>query len=158
VTGTVEVRRGHGIDDRAFVTDLGRRVVETSISAIRPATTALVEVAFDRLVAFIYARQHELLIAERDGTGERLGFILLLRDMPDEVTNLEQGFVAYMAVEPAAQRQGVGTALLRAAEDLSRAFGLPALSLMVTEDNVAARELYARAGFLTERRMMTKPL
>jgi ribosomal protein S18 acetylase RimI-like enzyme len=118
----------------------------------------LVEVAFDRLVAFIYARQHELLIAERDGTGERLGFILLLRDMPDEVTNLEQGFVAYMAVEPAAQRQGVGTALLRAAEDLSRAFGLPALSLMVTEDNVAARELYARAGFLTERRMMTKPL
>jgi ribosomal protein S18 acetylase RimI-like enzyme len=29
---------------------------------------------------------------------------------------------------------------------------------MVTEDNVPARELYAAAGFTTERRMMTKAL
>jgi ribosomal protein S18 acetylase RimI-like enzyme len=29
---------------------------------------------------------------------------------------------------------------------------------MVTEENTAARELYAAAGFTTERRMLTKPL
>jgi ribosomal protein S18 acetylase RimI-like enzyme len=29
---------------------------------------------------------------------------------------------------------------------------------MVTEDNAAARALYEGAGFVTERRMLTKPL
>ena len=40
----------------------------------------------------------------------------------------------------------------------ARRRGLPYLSLMVTEDNVPARELYTAAGFTTERRMMTKTL
>jgi len=30
--------------------------------------------------------------------------------------------------------------------------------LMVTEDNAAARAVYERAGYLTERRLLCKPL
>jgi len=63
-----------------------------------------------------------------------------------------------MAVEPDRQRQGIGRALLASIEDRARRRGLPYLSLMVTEENAAARELYADAGFTTERRMMTKIL
>jgi len=151
----VTIRLGHG-RDRAFVLDLGRRVAATSISTIRPAPIALVELAFDRLVAFLFGQQHDVLIAA-DATGP-LGFLLLLRSMPDEVTGTEQAFVAYMAVEPAAQRRGIGAALLAGAEDLARAEGLGYLSLMVTEDNLAARALYERFGLRTERRMLTKAL
>jgi ribosomal protein S18 acetylase RimI-like enzyme len=142
--------------DREFVLDLGRRVAATSVSAIRPVPTALVETAFERLVGYIFARQFDLLIAEAGA--RRCGFLLLLRDMPDEVTLSEQAFVAYMAVEPAEQRRGIGLSLLRGAEDLARADGLAFLSLMVTEDNTAARKLYERFGLATERRMLTKAI
>jgi ribosomal protein S18 acetylase RimI-like enzyme len=135
---------------------LGRRVAATSISTIRPAPTALVELAYERLIGYIFGHHYDLLIAT-DGDRPR-GFLLLLRDMPDEVTSTEQAFVAYMAVEPEARRQGIGAALLRGAEDIARADGLAFLSLMVTEDNLAARTLYERLGLRTERRMMTKAI
>jgi ribosomal protein S18 acetylase RimI-like enzyme len=142
--------------DRAFVLALGRRVAATSISTIRPAPLPLVELAYDRLIDVIFSHQYHLLIAS-DATGPR-GFLLLLRDLPDEVTTTEQAFIAYMAVDPAAQRRGIGASLLQGAEELARAEGLGFLSLMVTEDNTAARELYHRFGLRTERRMLTKAL
>lgn len=142
--------------DRDFVLDLGRRVSATSISAIRPVPIALVETAFDRLIGYLFARTFDLFVAMDDS--RPCGFLILLRDLPDEVTTTEQAFVAYMAVEPALRRRGIGAALLRAAEDLARADGLGFLSLMVTEDNLPARTLYERFGLRSERRMMTKAI
>jgi ribosomal protein S18 acetylase RimI-like enzyme len=155
MTPAISIRTGDAAD-RAFVRDLGRRVAATSVSAIRPAPLALVELAYDRLIGFIFEHHYDLLIAA--DARRPLGFLLLLRDLPDEVTATEQAFVAYMAVEPDARRQGIGTALLRGAEELARADGLGILSLMVTEDNADARKLYDRFGLRTERRMMTKVL
>jgi GNAT superfamily N-acetyltransferase len=124
----IAIRRGT-VADRAFVRDLGKRVAATSISALRPVALVSVEDAFERLTHFVYARRHELVIAH---AGERrLGFLLLLLDLPDEVTNGDQAFVAYMAVVPEEQGRGIGAALIAGAEDLARAFGLPYLSLMV---------------------------
>ena len=108
------------------------------------------------LAEFVYGRNHEVLIAEEDG--ERVGFLLLLFDVPDEVTLMQQAFVAYTAVEPHARGRGVGRALLLAAEGSARAAGLGYVSLMVTEENAPARALYDRAGYVTERRMLTKVL
>jgi ribosomal protein S18 acetylase RimI-like enzyme len=151
----VSIRLGDA-RDRDFVLDLGRRVAATSVSVIRPAPLALVEMAYDRLIGYIFGHRYDLLIA---AGGERpCGFLLLLRDLPDEVTATEQAFVAYMAVEPDCRRQGIGVALLRGAQDLAQAEGLGFLSLMVTEDNVAARRLYEGFGLATERRMMTKAI
>jgi ribosomal protein S18 acetylase RimI-like enzyme len=155
MTPAISIRIGDA-RDREFVLDLGRRVCSTSLSVIRPAPPALVELAFDRLIGYIFEHQFDLLIA--CAGARRCGFLLLLRDLPDEVTTTEQAFVAYMAVEPGDRRQGAGAALLRGAEDLARAEGLSFLSLMVTEDNIAARRLYASLGLQTERRMMTKAL
>lgn len=52
-----------------------------------------------------------------------------------------------IAVDPAAQGRGVGTALLRAAMSRARLCGARTMWLDVAEDNAPARALYARAGF-----------
>jgi ribosomal protein S18 acetylase RimI-like enzyme len=151
----VAVRRGRE-GDRDFVRDLGRRSASASISSVREARFDDVVGAFDRLVDFVFGREHECLVAAEGET--RIGFLLMLYDLPDEVTLTEQAFVAYTAVEPFARGRGVGRALLESAETLARARGRRWMSRMVTEENVPARSLYDDAGFVTERRMMTKPL
>ncbi len=140
-------------DDHAFVLDLGRRTGHDSVSAFRDAPQDAIETSYERLVEFVTGRSHVLLIAETDLDGA-LGFLLMLDDIPDEVTGLSQAFIAYMAVEPQARRSGVAARLLSAAEHAARVRGLSNLALMVTEDNLAARELYAQAGFATERRLL----
>ncbi len=147
----------HGVlGDRHFIRDLAHRSAESSVSAVREADRDDVLESFDRLAEFVYGRRHEALIAE--WRGERVGFLLLLYDVPDEVTLTRQAFVAYTAVEPHARGRGIGHALLLAAEEHAREAGLHYVSLMVTDDNAPARALYDRAGFVTERRMLTKVL
>jgi ribosomal protein S18 acetylase RimI-like enzyme len=143
-------------DDWPFVVDLGRRTASSSVSSARPAPDRFVVESFDRLVEVIRAQSHVVLIAECDGM--RCGFLVLLDALPDDVTALPQGFVAYMAVEPAHQGRGVGGALLDSAEREAKLRGLPYIALMVTEENTAARALYARAGFVSERRLLSKRL
>jgi ribosomal protein S18 acetylase RimI-like enzyme len=155
VNATIAVRRGEKAD-REFVLDLGRRSATSSVSAVRTAKYDDVIHSFERLAEFVYGRRHDLLIAEENG--ERVGFLLLLYDVPDEVTLTDQAFVAYTAVEPFARGRGAGRALMDATEAYARAHGLSYVSLMVTEDNAPARTLYERAGFVTERRMLTKTL
>jgi len=58
-----------------------------------------------------------------------------------------RGWIYYLAVEPALQRQGLGRAMMDAAEGWLRERGAPKLQLMVREDNVRALDFYARLGF-----------
>ncbi len=153
---TIALRRGNP-GDREFVLDLGRRTALDSVSALRAPPEELVDHSYEQLVDFSFQRSHVLLIAEKDLDGP-LGFLLLINDLPDEVTALPQGFIAYMAVEPHARRNGIGAKLLAAAEEAARERGLPFVAMMVTEDNAAARELYAQAGYVTERRLLCKAL
>jgi len=142
--------------DHEFIRDLGTRVAETSVSQYRRTMSSLVVLAYEKLLDFIYMQSHVIFIAE-DG-GERAGFLLLLDMLPDEVSMAPQAFVAYMAVEPARQRRGIGRALLNAAEQAARERGLPAIAMMVTEGNIPALELYSSSGYGTERRLLCKPL
>ena len=153
MNATVAVRRGTR-DDRDFVRDLARRTATSSLSAVRVATYDDVIDSTVRLADFVFKRRHDVLIAEQNG--ERIGFLLLLYDVPDEVTLTDQAFVAYAAVEPHARGRGAGRALFTAADEFARAAGMRYVCLMVTEDNTPARTLYERLGFSTERRMMTK--
>jgi ribosomal protein S18 acetylase RimI-like enzyme len=151
----IAIRRGT-VRDRDFVIDLGRRVAMTSVSSLRVALPPLVEGAYERLVEWVLTREHDIFVADVDGVPA--GFALVIYDMPDEVTLTEQTFIAQMAVEPAWQRRGIGRILLAGVEVQARKRGLPYLSLAVTEENQAALELYHAAGFITERRVMVKPL
>ncbi|MBV8489636.1 MAG: GNAT family N-acetyltransferase [Candidatus Eremiobacteraeota bacterium] len=151
----IAVRLGNPLD-RAFVHDLADRTVMQSVAALRNPGEGAVHRALDRLLEIVEGQSHVAMIAELDG--ERAGFLLLLDELPDEVTSSPQGFIAYMAVEPKLRRHGVGRALLNAAEDEARKRSLPYMALMVTEDNAEARALYERGGYVTERRLLCKPL
>lgn len=151
----LSVRVG-GEADRAFIRALGKRTAMDSVSPVRLASPSAVLESYDRLLDIVENQSHVALIAELDGTPA--GFLLLLDRLADEVTGEPQAFVAYMAVERAHRREGVGAALMRAAEDEARSRGLPYIALMVTEENAAAQALYATFGFVTERRLLCKEL
>jgi len=153
---TLEVRVAVGDGDAAFVKSLGRECAMSSVASVRPARESNVRAAFDRLYDVVVDQSHVTFIAQRGG--ERVGFLLLLDQLPDEVTLSPQGFVAYMAVKPGARGRGVGAALLATAENEARRRLLPYMALMVTEENETARRLYERAGYKTERRLLCKPL
>lgn len=151
---SIEVRRA-APDDEAFITALGSSCATTSVSRIRHVNADTAALSFRRLLMFCRERPGTIdLIAAVDG--ERAGFLILLTDVPDEVTQSDQAFVAFMAVAEPVRRTGVGRALLRAAEHEAGRLKLPHLSLMVSADNAAARSLYARAGLVEERLLLTK--
>lgn len=153
---SVDVRRAEGPADESFVRELGRASVMSSVGGMRQTTPALAVAAFDRLDEIVQAQSHVAFVAIEEG--RRVGFVLLLDELPDEVTLTDQGFIAYMAVNPDRQGAGIGTALLAAAEDEARRRGLPYMALMVTEENAVARHIYERAGYRTERRLLCKAL
>jgi ribosomal protein S18 acetylase RimI-like enzyme len=142
--------------DRAFIEALGQRTVMSSVSTLRHPDPAAVLENFDRLLVYLDRQVHTALIAEAEGVP--VGFMLVVESLPDEVTGEDQAFIAYTAVEPDRQGAGIGAALLAWAEDEARRRGAPYMSLMVTEENAAARALYERAGYRTERRLLCKTL
>jgi ribosomal-protein-alanine N-acetyltransferase len=73
--------------------------------------------------------------------GEPLG-MLVLGHAADEAEILT------LAVLPAAQRRGVGAALVAAAQRVAARQGATRMFLEVAADNAAARALYAAAGFV----------
>ena len=57
-----------------------------------------------------------------------------------------RGWVYYLAVDPDAQRCGLGRAMMQAAEQWLRSRGAPKLQLMVRDTNVDALGFYERLG------------
>ena len=58
-----------------------------------------------------------------------------------------RGWLYYLAVAPARQRQGVGRMLVTAAEQWLAERGVPKVHLMVRETNTAVTAFYRRLGF-----------
>lgn len=152
---SIAIRQGTPAD-RRFIEDLAERTVMTSVSPMRHPAELMVRLALSRLLDIVETQSHVTLVAENDGKPS--GFLLMLDDLPDEVTTTPQGFIAYMAVEPELQGGGIGKKLLEAGEHEAKRRGLPYMALMVTEENTAARSLYESAGYFTERRLLCKPL
>ena len=58
-----------------------------------------------------------------------------------------RGWVYYVAVDPVRQKQGLGRAIMEAAEHWLRAAGLPKLQLMVRRENLQAGAFYQSLGY-----------
>lgn len=83
-----------------------------------------------------------VLVAETDGA--IVGTVQLVLALPDNQPH--RGDVAKMQVAPAAQRRGIGRALLAAIEDEARRAGRSVL-VLDTATGSAAEGMYARAGW-----------
>jgi ribosomal protein S18 acetylase RimI-like enzyme len=76
-----------------------------------------------------------------------------------ELEALEPGtlFVQVLAALPPARGRGLGTRLMRTAEDIAREWGRSRLSLIAADDNADGRRLYGRLGYRERaRRPMVK--
>lgn len=58
-----------------------------------------------------------------------------------------RGWVYYLAVDPAAQGQGLGRQMMKECEDWILAQGIPKLQLMVRSGNAAAMGFYLKLGY-----------
>ena len=106
---TIVVRRGQP-GDHAYLEALGTDTAQSGVSSIRPVSGDVAALAFRRLLAFCEQRPKTVvLIAESESVP--VGFLILIVDIPDDVTQMPQAFVAYMAVEPIARRRGAGRLL-----------------------------------------------
>ncbi len=98
--------------------------------------------AFWRLVAQATARGERALVVAED-SGGIIGTVQLILDLPDNQPH--RADLSKMLVHRSARRQGVGAAMLRAAEELARELGK---SLLVLDTASAeAERLYARLGW-----------
>jgi GNAT superfamily N-acetyltransferase len=79
-------------------------------------------------------------------SGEPLGFIHL-HGATDFFTGELHGHVSDIVVKREGEGQGVGQALMAAAEEWARALGYRLLSLHVFDGNARARAFYGRLGY-----------
>lgn len=86
---------------------------------------------------------HPRLVAVLDG--DVVGYVAAERQ-PDG-----NGYLDFVGVAPSARRRGVGADLVRAAVATLVDLGCERIHLTVRDDNVGARSLYARLGFVEER-------
>ncbi len=96
-----------------------------------------------------------LLVAESDGRPSGFAF---LEHVTDYFTGERHGHLGMIAVAESAEGQGVGAALLSAAEDWARTHRYSRLTLNVFEGNERARRVYERAGYQVETRRYVKLL
>ena len=94
------------------------------------------------------ADRAELLVA-RDGSGRVVGSVALVLsgDFGEVTTSDDEAAFRMLAVDAAAQRQGVGEALVRTCLDRARAAGKRRMVLSTGARMTAAHRLYERLGF-----------
>jgi GNAT superfamily N-acetyltransferase len=113
-----------------------------SVSFMLPMTRAKAE-AFWRRTAASAARGERVVLAAEDATGEIVGTAQIILEQPENQPH--RGDLAKMLVHRRARRQGVGAALLVAAERSALDAGKTLLVLDTASDD--AERLYGRNGW-----------
>jgi len=138
------------------------RIVETSWQDL-PAhqrarlTPTQIAPAIEQVVRLLMEQGDNVLLVA-DLPGQPNVGQLWLGQARDPYTGAQRGYLYDLFVEPSARGQGVGRALLRAAEQASLARGDTELALTVAAHNPAAQALYRAGGFAVERLTMSKVL
>jgi GNAT superfamily N-acetyltransferase len=114
-----------------------------SIGFMQPFTLERARGFWSQVATAVAAGQRALLVAEDDAGV--CGTVQLILDLPDNQPH--RADLAKMQVHSRARRQGVGEALLRAAEQTARDCGRTLLVLDAVTGGDAAR-LYARLGWV----------
>lgn len=94
----------------------------------------------------------------RDADGALLGFVMFAPESSQYRQDVRRGVVQNLYVVPDHRSEGVGAALLAAAEQTLAEKGVDVVSLEVMADNARAREFYAAHGYEGHRVAVEKPL
>jgi GNAT superfamily N-acetyltransferase len=145
-TPTWSPRRLHALDD-AQIEGLAEVLLDcveggASVSFMHPLTRDRAVAFWQRVAQGVVAGERALLIAE-DAQG-LCGTVQLVLDQPENQPH--RADLAKMLVHRRARRQGLGAALMRAAETVARACGKTLLVLDAVTGGEAAR-LYERLGW-----------
>jgi ribosomal protein S18 acetylase RimI-like enzyme len=144
--------------DRAFILALAPRL--SSGFALPPwRTTAEVTRAEELTLAAALVAPPEgsaLLVAE-DAGGRPAGFVYL-QSLTDYFEQADHAHVSVLAVSAEAEGRGAGRVLLEEAERWAQERGYPFITLNVFEQNVRARGIYERQGYVPETLRYVKPL
>jgi GNAT superfamily N-acetyltransferase len=140
------IRRLHDPDE-AHILALAEVLIDcvaggASVSFMDPLAPAHAQAFWRRVAEGARAGERALLVAE-DAQGI-VGTVQLVLDQPDNQPH--RADLAKMLVHRRARRQGLGAALLRAAEQTARECGKTLLVLDAVTDGDATR-LYARMGW-----------
>jgi ribosomal protein S18 acetylase RimI-like enzyme len=130
VLDRLDVRRAEPAD-AGFIRDLGR----TAFAEYSPNSA--------REVTSMAGRGRAFVATDR---GVPVGFVLL------EPNSDETVHVSAIAVTESARGRGIGRRLLEHGEEAARSGGARELSLVTADGNLAALELFLRAGFRRTRR------
>jgi GNAT superfamily N-acetyltransferase len=135
--------------DRHFVLETAQRLAAfgpppwRSAAEIVAAEVRALDQFFDHPAA-----GSALLVAEGDDGGP-LGFAYL-ESARDYFTGEAHGHLSIISVSSAGEGRGVGSALMQAAADWSRAKGFRRLTLNAFEGNARARSVYEHLGYRVE--------
>ncbi|GGF66225.1 N-acetyltransferase [Azorhizobium oxalatiphilum] len=113
-----------------------------SVSFMQDMTRAEAEAFWRRIADDVAQGGRALLVAEQDGRA--LGTVQVILDTPPNQPH--RGEIAKMLVHRDGRQQGMGAALMRAAEDTARQEGRTLLTLDTVPDEAGFR-LYARLGW-----------
>ncbi len=114
-----------------------------SVSFMDPLPPAKAAGFWAGVAASVGRGERVLLVAEDPRGDGLLGTVQVVLDQPENQPH--RGDVSKMLVHRRARRQGVGAALMQAAEDAARAAGKTLLVLDTASDD--AERLYERAGW-----------
>jgi GNAT superfamily N-acetyltransferase len=145
-TSTVSLRRLHEVDDPQ-IDELASVLIDcvdggASVSFMLPISRERATAFWRRVAQGVAAGERALLIAE--DAGGICGTVQLILDQPENQPH--RADLAKMLVHRRARRQGLGAALMRAAEATARECGKTLLVLDTVTGGDAER-LYARLGW-----------
>jgi GNAT superfamily N-acetyltransferase len=147
VADTVQIRRLEAIGEREIqgLSDVLIDCVEggASVNFMLPMSRAKAETFWRRTSASL-ARGERLVFAAEDSAGTIVGTVQVILDQPENQPH--RADVAKMLVHRRARRQGVGAALLAAAERCALGAGKTLLVLDTVTGGDAER-MYARQGW-----------
>ena len=147
MSGTIQIRVLQTIGDREIqgLSDVLIDCVEggASVSFMLPMTRAKAE-AFWRSTSASVARGERVVLAAEDAAGTIVGTVQVIWAQPENQPH--RGDIAKMLVHRRARRQGVGAALLAAAERSAVDAGKTLLVLDTVTGSDAER-MYARQGW-----------
>lgn len=150
----VLIIRDYTDKDKEFIIGLASRFTEIDYLDFRNRTKMLKKQE-EMALESVENNKSNIFIAEKDG--QYLGYIEL-KDWVDYFTRERQGYVASLAVTRGAEGTGVGTLLLKKAEDWAKQKGYKELVLQVFTANQRAIKLYESLGYEPDISVMVKQI